>query len=207
MKLAIFGATGGTGQELVAQALAQGHEVTAFVRNPAKLPLTHERLRVIAGDVTDAAAVAQAVAGQDAVLSALGSPNLQANTVLSDGTRHIIAAMEANGVRRFVCETSLGVGDSHGQPGFMFTHVAVPLFLKHAMADKEIQEKYIKASNLDWIIVRPGGLTDGPRTSEYRHGLAKDISGRIARADVAEFMLKQLTDDTYLRQTPAIAGK
>ncbi len=206
MKLAIFGATGGTGQELVKQSLAQGHEVTAFARTPEKLALRHERLRVVAGDVLDYAAVEQAVTGQDAVLCALGSPSLKANTVLSEGTQNIIQAMTAHKVRRFVCETSLGVGDSQGQPGFIFSNLVVPLFLRHVMADKEIQESYIKASSLDWVIVRPGGLTNSPRAGNYRHGLAKDISGRIARADVAEFMLKQVSDDTYLRKTPAIAA-
>ncbi|MEP7037968.1 MAG: SDR family oxidoreductase [Acidobacteriota bacterium] len=206
MKIAIFGSTGGTGRELVRQALELGHEVTAFARSPEKLDdLKRENLRIVKGDVVNYADVEKAAAGQEAVLSALGSPTLKAgDTTLSDGTKNIIEAMEADGVKRFVCETSLGVGDSYDQPGFLFMKVLVPLFLKNAFADKQIQEKYIKASNLDWIIVRPGGLTNGEKTGEYRHGLDKDISGRISRADVAEFMLKQLQSDEYLHKTPAI---
>jgi len=206
MKIAIFGSTGGTGRELVKQALEIGHEVTAFARSPEKLDdLKNENLRLAQGDVLDYEAVAGAIKNQDAVLSALGSPTLRAgDTTLSDGTKNIIRAMREESVKRFVCETSLGVGDSYGQPGFAFTKIVVPLILKHAFADKEIQEKDIKASNLDWTIVRPGGLTNGERTGKYRHGSDKSISGKISRADVAEFMLKQLTGDEYLRQTPAI---
>ena len=206
MKLAIFGSTGRTGRELVAQALAQGHEVTAFARAPEKVALQHERLRVLPGDVMDYAAVEQTIAGQSAVLSALGSPTLKANTVQSEGTRHIIRAMGQHGVRRFICETSLGVGDSHGQPGFVFTYLVQTTFLKHVFADKEIQERYIRESELEWVIVRPGALTNGARAGKYRHGLDKSIAGKISRADVAEFMLRQLTEDTYLRRTPAICA-
>ncbi len=206
MKIAIFGSTGGTGRELVKQALELGHEVTAFARSPEKLDdLKHKNIRIVKGDVVNYADVEKAVAGQEAVLSALGSPTLKAgDRTLSDGTKNIIEAMEADGVKRFVCETSLGVGDSHGQPGFIFTQIVIPLFLKNAFADKEIQEKDIKESNLDWIIVRPGGLTNGEKTGAYRHGSDKDISGRISRADVAEFMLKHLDSDEYLHKTSAI---
>lgn len=206
MKIAIFGSTGGTGRELVRQALELGHEVTAFARSPEKLDdLKRENLRIVKGDVVNYADVEKSVAGQEAILSALGSPTLKAgDTTVSDGTKNIIKAMEADGVKKFICETSLGVGDSHDQPGFLFMKILVPLFLKNAFADKQIQEKYIKASSLDWIIVRPGGLTNGEKTGAYRHGLDKDISGRISRADVAEFMLKQLKSSDYLHKTPAI---
>lgn len=207
MKIAIFGATGKTGRELVKQALENGDEVTAFARTPAKLDdLKRENLKIVQGDVVNYADVEKAVVGQDAVLSALGSPTLKSDdTTVSVGTKNIIKAMKETGVKRFVCETSLGVGDSHGQPGFFFTKILIPLLLKNAFAEKEIQERDIKASDLDWIIVRPGGLTNGERTSKYRSGLDKAISGRISRANVAEFMLKQLTSAEYLRQTPAIS--
>lgn len=206
MKIAIFGSTGGTGRELVKQALEIGYAVTAFARSSEKLDdLKHENLRIVKGDVVNYEDVEKAVEGQEAILSALGSPTLKAgDTTLSEGTKNIIKAMEVNGVNRFICETSLGVGDSYGQPGFFFTKIVVPTILKHAFADKEIQEQIIQASNLDWIIVRPGGLNNKPKTSIYRHGLDKSISGNISRADVAEFMLKQLKSDEYLRKTPAI---
>lgn len=205
MKIVIFGASGRTGRELVKQALEQGHLVTAFVRTPEKIAdLKHQNLNLAQGDITDASAVERAVSGREAVLSALGSPTLKANTTLSDGTRNIVRTMQNRGPRRFICETSLGVGDSYGQPGFFFTKIFTPLLLRHVFADKEVQEKIIKESDLNWIIVRPGSLTNGLRTGVYRHGLDKNISGRISRADVADFMLKQLTDDQYLHQTPAI---
>jgi putative NADH-flavin reductase len=206
MKIAIFGSTGGTGRELVRQALEQNHIVTAFARTPSKIgDLRHENLEIVEGNVINLDDVEKAVIGQEAILSALGSPSLKAgDTTLSNGTKNIIRTMEKHGVRRFICETSLGVGDSDGQPGFFFTKIVVPFLLKNVFADKEIQERDIKASRLDWIIVRPGRLTNGKKTEKYRHGLDKAIAGSISRADVADFMLKQLARDEYLRKTPAI---
>jgi putative NADH-flavin reductase len=159
----------------------------------------------VAGDVVNFEAVEKAIVGQDAILSALGSPTLKKNRVLSDGTKNIISAMEKHGVKRFVCETALGVGESKNQPGFVFNSFVVPFLLRNVFADKEIQERDIKRSNLEWIIVRPGGLTNGAKTGNYRYGLNRSIKGRIARADVADFMLRQLKNDEFLRQTPAIA--
>jgi putative NADH-flavin reductase len=199
MKLLIFGATGGTGREVVAQALDQGHHVSAFARNPAAITTKHDHLKVAHGDILDYPSVAAAVPGQDAVLSALGVRKLRKNTVLSDGTKNLIRAMERHGVRRLVCESSLGVGDSRGQLGWVVNLLIIPLFLRNVFRDKEVQEQYIKQSGLDWVIVRPGALTAGPRTGVYRSGFSptdQTIRGKISRADVADFMLKQLTDDT-----------
>lgn len=205
MKIAIFGSTGGTGKQLVRQALELGYEVTAFARTPTKLDeFNSEKLKIVQGDVFNFAEVENAIVGQDAVLSALGNPTLKVDNTTSEGTRNIVKAMQENGIKRFVCETSLGVGDSREQAGFFFSKIIIPTLLKNAIADKEIQEQIIRDSNLDWIIVRPGGLKNAPKVSKYRHGLDKSINGSIARADVAEFMLKQLTSDEYLRKTPAI---
>src|SRR5271167_4478752 len=201
MRVVIFGSTGGTGQQLVEQALERGHLVTAFVRNPAKLTITHKDLTIAKGDVLDYAAVEAAVRGQDAVLSALGARTLAKTTMLSEGTKHILGAMEKLGVRRFVSESSLGVGDSYGQLNFLFTYVVLPLLLRRAFADKEVQEQAIRSSGgVDWVIVRPAMLTNGPRTGKYRTGFAvrdRSITGKISRADVADFMLNQMSDDTY----------
>lgn len=208
MKIVIFGATGGTGRELVRQALAQGHQVTVFARNPGRLMMEHEDLPVVRGTVLDPEAVEAAVSGQEAALSALGALTLKKNTILSDGTKNIIEAMEKCGVRRFVCESSLGVGDSNGQLGFLYDYILIPFFMRHVFADKEVQERYIRESSLDWIIVRPAALTNGPRTGVYRALLAPErFTGKpqISRADTAEFMLKQLTENTYLRKTPGLA--
>jgi len=208
MKLLIFGATGGTGRALVAQALEQEHEVTAFVRNPSRLAISYPMLKLAEGDILDYDSVARAVSGQDAVLSALGTRQLGKTNILSEGTRNIINAMEREGVRRFVCESSLGVGDSRGQLGFLFNYLWLPLFLRNVFADKEVQERYIKESSLDWVIVRPARLTNGPRTRVYKSGFSPadtSISGKISRADVADFMLKQVRSDAFLRKTPGIS--
>lgn len=208
MKLLIFGATGGTGRQLVEQALAQGHFVTAFVRNPAKLALQHPNLRLAQGDVMDYDSVEQAMQGQNAVLSALGAPANQTKTVRSDGTQHIIRAMEKARVQRFICMTTLGMGDSRPLLPFAYKYILVPLLLRRAFADSEIQEAIIRKSQLNWTIVRPSTLTDGQRTGMYRHGFpatAKGLKIKISRADVADFMLRQLSDETYLRQTPGLS--
>ena len=208
MRLLIIGATGGTGKELVEQALELGHEVTALARTPEKLNIKHHHLHTLKGDVTNLQSVEQAVGGQDAVLCALGTKVIRKNTIQSDGTRNLIRAMEQSGVRRFVLESSLDVGDSRGQLGFFFAHVIRPTLLRNIFADKELQEKLVRESSLDWIIVRPAMLTDGPRTGKYRAGFSGDdhsIQRKISRADVAHFMLKQLTDSTYLRKTPGLS--
>ncbi len=205
MKITIFGSTGGTGKELVKQGLELGYEVTAFARTSAKLDeFKSENLKIIVGDVFNYEDVEKAIIGQDAVLSALGNPTLKVNNTTSEGTRNIVKAMQAAGIKRFICETSLGVGDSKEQAGFFFTKIIIPTLLKNAIADKEIQEQIIRESNLDWTIVRPGGLRNSAKTSVYRHGSDESINGQISRADVAEFMLKQISSDEYIRKTPAI---
>jgi putative NADH-flavin reductase len=205
MKIVIFGSTGGTGKQLVKQGLELGYEVTAFARTPEKLDeFKSDNLKISCGDVFNFADVEKAVIGQDAVLSALGNPTLKVNNTTSEGTRNIVKAMQLNGVKRFVCETSLGVGDSREQSGFLFSKIIIPTLLKNAIADKEIQEQIIRESDLYWIIVRPGGLRNSPKASKYRAGLDKSISGNIARADVAEFMLKQINSDEFLRKCPVI---
>jgi putative NADH-flavin reductase len=208
MKLLVFGSTGGTGRELVKQALAQGHEVTAYARHPAKLgDKKHPSLQVARGDVLDPVAVEQAVAGHDAVLCAIGA-GAGRTTLREEGTRNIVRAMEKGGVRRLVCQSAMGVGDSRGNLGFLTKYVIVPVLLRHAFADHERQEAVVQQSALDWTIVRPPHLKDGPHTGTYRHGFPTTdtgIQGKISRADVADFMLKQLTDNTYLHQTPGVS--
>jgi putative NADH-flavin reductase len=205
MKIAIFGSTGGTGKELVKQGLELGYDVTAFARTPSKLDeLKSDNLKIVQGDVFNYSDVEKAIIGQNAVISALGNPTLKVKTTTSEGTRNIVKAMQTAGIKRFICETSLGVGDSREQAGFFFTKIIIPTLLKNAIADKEIQEQIIQASDLDWTIVRPGGLRNSAKTSVFRHGLDKSINGQISRADVAEFMLKQISSDEYLRKIPAI---
>ena len=208
MKVLILGATGGTGLELVKQAVAAGHDVTAFVRDPKKLTISDDSLKAVQGNILDVGSLERAVPGQDAVISALGSPGLGPSTELSDGTRNIIAVMERSNVKRLIFETTIGVGDSREHLSWFAKWFFFPLVIRNVVADKEIQERLIKESSLDWTIVRPGRLTNGTRTGRYREGdqINAEAPGRaISRADVAEFMLRQLTDDRYLHKTPAVS--
>ena len=201
-RILVIGATGGTGGELVSQALAGGMQVTALVRNPARLTIEHPQLRVLQGDVLDAASVAAAMQGQQAVLSALGHKRFFRPTrILSEGTRNLLCAMEDQGVRRLVCETSMGIGDAAGRMGLYYTLFTIPVILPWYFWDKTRQERLVARSALDWVIVRPAALTNGPRTRNYRHGEGLGswlLTRRVSRADVADFMLRQLTSNRYL---------
>lgn len=208
MKLLIFGATGGTGRELVQQALNQNHSVTAYVRDPAKIgDITHSDLQIVQGDVLDPAAVQSSLAGQEAVFVAIGT-GAQRTTLRTEGTLNIVTAMQGTDVKRLICLSSLGVGDSRANLPFFTKYIIVGIFLRHAFADHESQEAVVRQSSLDWTIVRPPHLKDGPRTGVYQHGFPTtdaQIKGWISRADTADFMLRQLADDTYLHQTPGVS--
>ncbi len=208
MKITIFGSTGGTGRELVRLGLDCGHTVTAFVREEAKLAdVRNDQLRVVQGDVLDRSTVSEGVAGQEAVLSAIGAGRARTR-LREDGTSNIIEAMEQAGVKRLVSLSSLGIGDSRSNLPFVLRFVIFPTVLRHTMADHERQERVIRQSNLDWTIVRPSYLTDGPHTGTYLHGFSateKNLKGRISRADVADFMLKQLDDSRYVHETPGLS--
>jgi putative NADH-flavin reductase len=209
-RLLIVGATGGTGRELVAQALQRGFAVTALVRDPSRLRMEHAQLRIIRGDVLDYVAVEEAVRNQEAVLSALGHRRYFSSVrVLSDGTRNIVRAMEKHGVSRFVCETSLGIGDSAARLGLYYTFFVIPVILPLYFWDKTRQERVIAASKLDWVITRPGVLTNEGARGKYRHGFHVGSflwTVRISGADVAAFMLDQLASDAYLRTAPGVYG-
>jgi uncharacterized protein YbjT (DUF2867 family) len=207
MMLAIFGASGKTGHQLVEQALAAGHEVRALTRDPAKLRIAHERLEVVAGNVLDPAAVSRTVQGAAVVISALGIGAGNPEGAITAGVRNIAAAMREAGVRRLIAMSSLGIGDSKGQIplAFKLAIMAIPV-LRHTMADLATMEEFLHGTGLDWIIVRPGGLQDRPARGNW-HVSSPDeklTAGDIPRADVAAFILQQLTSDTYLRQTPGV---
>ena len=184
------------------QALAQGHQVTAFVRKPEKLQIEHANLTIAQGDVLDYASVDSAMRDQNAVVCALGHKRFfYPNRIQSSGMRNILRAMNACHVSRLVCETAMGLGSSAGRLGLLGTFFTVPVVLPFYFWDKLRQEQIIAASDVDWVIVRPGVLTNAKPRGHYRHG--RDLgnfllTNRIARADVADFMLKQLTNDNYL---------
>jgi putative NADH-flavin reductase len=208
MKVAIFGAAGATGRELVTQALAQRHQVTAFVRTPSKLGLTHPALTMVQGNVADAAAVERALMGQDAVLCALGAVTpVRRDLTLVTGVENIVRAMERSGPRRLIYLSFLGVRGGREQLSLLGKYVVAPLILRNVVADHEAKESIITRSSLDWTIVRPPRLTNGPRTGFYRHGSdikAASVVPMISRADVADFMLQQLDSRAYLHKAPAV---
>jgi putative NADH-flavin reductase len=204
MKIVVFGASGKTGILLVYQALNQGHFVTAFARQPSKVTIEHKNLRIIQGDVMDQDRVRSAVEGQEAVLCTLGVDKNKPNTILSEGTRNILRAMESAGVKRFICMSSAGILGNDS--GFWFGKIFMPLFLKHVFEDKKRQVKVIEQSTAEWVIIRPTGLTDAPRTNTYKINPGIPTSRSIPRADVADFMLKLLTDKKYDQQMPAISS-
>lgn len=210
MKIIIFGATGGIGRLLLRGALTQGHTVTAFVRSSSALA-PEERLRVLEGDVFDSAAVADALDGQRAVFSALGARSLKAESLLGRAIPNIIAGMHAHFIDRLI---TVGAAGSLHPAGKYQTPLANLLFatikrtlLRHPMADQAAQEQLLAASDLDYTIVRPPRLTNGPLTGNYHvvpDGLPSS-SRHISRADVAHFMLQQLTDPRFHRQGVYIA--
>lgn len=207
MKLVIFGATGSVGILLVKQALEQGHTVTAFTRSPEKLSaLVHSRLAIFKGDILDAAAVEKAIKGQECVLCVIGDGNK--GGVRAAGTKNIISAMKRTGVKRLICETTLGLGDSKGNLNLLWK-VIFGVFVRKAFKDHEVQEQHLFGSQLDFTIVRPSAFIDGERTGRYKVGFdakAKGLSLKIARADVADFMLKQVPDQRYIRKPVSISN-
>jgi putative NADH-flavin reductase len=203
----VIGASRGIGLETVKAALAAGHRVRALARSAVSVE--HERLETLAGDATDPAMLARGVAGVDAVILSLGvsSPfSLAPVTLFSRSTRHLVAAMQAAGVRRLIAVTGLGAGDSRGKGSLLYTKLVFPLILSRIYEDKDVQEDFIRKSGLDWTIVRPGLLTSGPARGRYRvlTEPATWTSGSVSRADVADFLVKQLDDRSLIGATPLL---
>ena len=214
MKLLVFGATGPTGLQVLAQALQQGHEVSAFVRSPlvqgAQTPpgLDLARVRVVNGSVTDdAAAVAEAVRGHDAVICALGRRNsFKSEHLIERSLRNIVPGMERHAVRRLIHVSAMGVGASrHDAP--LLPRIMYRLLLADIFADKLAAEDYLRQSSLDWTVLYPVLLTDGPRTGKYRVGERLELRGmpKISRADVADFVLSQLREPRFSRKVAVIS--
>ena len=208
MKLIIFGATGTVGIQLLKQSLQQGYEVTAFARNPEKLnSLPQVNLRIFKGDILNPKDAEDAMHNHDAVLCALGDGNK--GKIRATGTKNIITAMQRKGIRRLVCQTTLGLGESQGNLNFFWKHIMFGLLLKKAFQDHQLQEQYLLASNLDFTIVRSSAFTDGEVTRNYKVGFDgnyKNLNLKISRADVADFMLQQLATRQYLRSAVSISN-
>jgi uncharacterized protein YbjT (DUF2867 family) len=206
MKLLILGGTGPTGQQVVMQAIAKGHDVTALVRTPSKLALTSGNLKVVKGDVLDKTTLLKALEGQDALVSALGvGKTLRPHHLIENAMATIVQAMSSAGVKRIVFLSAFGVGESFSNANLL-QKLIFRLPLKAIYADKAKGDSMLKESPLDWTIVRPVVLTNGPTTVKYQAGEVLPMKGMpaISRADVADFMLRQLSEDTYLRKCPVI---
>jgi putative NADH-flavin reductase len=207
MKILIFGASGKTGQELVKQALEQGHQVTAFVRTPSKLIISNDNLRVFQGDVTNYALVEKAVQGHDAVYSTLGAASpFKFDQSVVDGLGHIVRAMEQQKVNRLIYMSAINVKESRKHAGLLVKIFATTL-LRTETAGHEEREKIIRQSQLEWTMVRPATLNNGAHKAVYRSGemvKAKGIAVGISRADAADFLLRQLTDNTFLKKAPMV---
>ncbi len=208
----IIGASRGIGLATANAALKTGHSVRALSRSATAIRFHDPRLEKLNGDALDPNTIERAIAGVDAVIQTLGvtpTPELilRGTRLFSAATRILVNAMEASAVRRLICVTGFGAGDSRGRGGILY-NTALCLFLGRVYADKDLQESIIRRSRLDWTIVRPTILTNGPRTGAYRVlvDLRDWTSGFISRADVADFLVKQIDDTSLFRRMPALTG-
>jgi putative NADH-flavin reductase len=206
MKIIVFGATGGTGKELVKQALDAGHQVTALVRNPANLSLQNDRLEIVPGDIADMACLDQVIAGKDAVISALGPTRTSPPHAMSLGSANIVAAMKQHGVRRIIWQTGAGVIDAGDALSVIRTLMVtlMKLLSPAVLADSQQAFENIKQSGLDWTVVRVPRLKDGSKEGGIHAGFVPPGPTPVTRADVAEFMLRQLSDRTFIGKAPMI---
>jgi putative NADH-flavin reductase len=207
MRIAIIGASRGIGAELLKAAVEKGHEVTALVRDSAKLNASVPGLKIIKGDILDPSSVAAAIAGQEAICVCIGIPPTRKPVdVFSLGIQNILDEIGAESNQKLILITGIGAGDSKGHGGFFYDRILNPLLLATSYADKDRAESFVKASNVNWLIVRPGFLTNGSRTGTYRviENLSGVTAGKISRADVADFILKQLASPTCFGKTPLV---
>ena len=211
MKILILGASKGTGALAAKVALDHGHDVTAFARSPENLVLSSPRLTRLKGDFHNRASVDAAVKGHDAVIVTASATSLGAfktnPTYFSKGTALTIDAMKAQGVRRLVVLSALGTGETRKLLPFVLQKIAVDWLLRLPFADHERQEEMVRASGLDWIIARPGRLTDGPARSKYVVKAAIEaIPSSISRADVADFLVKAAESDAWVGRAVQLGG-
>jgi putative NADH-flavin reductase len=206
MKVLVLGSTGATGRAVVDTALLRGLTVTAFARDPQKMTVTHPRLAVAKGDVLDPASLDKSIAGHDAVVFCVGpGAAVKQSTVRTQGARNTVAAMTKAGVARLVAMSGLGAGVSRASRGFIFDKILAPFVLRGVLEDQNGLEAEIRRSRLDWVLVRPGELTDQPAKGKWAISLdGSGVTPQVSRADVVAFVLDQLQSDEFVRRTPAI---
>ena len=211
MKIVVFGASGRMGMKVVEQALEAGHIVTAFLRTPSKIAIQHPNLALFQGDVMDAAAVENAIEGQEVVFSVLGptrpaEPGM--NSMLETAAKNIVTAMQKHGVRRIISTTGAGVPQPEDKPKVAdhLVNAMLNILQKNFVLDASANVKVIQASNLDWTIVRFPRVTDGAHTGKYRVAyIGKDSGTQISRADGADFVLRELTEKKWVRKAPVVS--
>ena len=209
MKVLVIGGTRGIGRQVVQAAHAAGHEVTLLARNAERIVLAVTGVRVVVGDAGDADDIERAVAGQDVVVWTVGAgPTRRPVDLFSRSTRFLLAAMAKHGVNRLLCVTGVGAGDSRGHGGFLYDRILQPLFLKTIYEDKDRQEALLRASNVDWTIVRPGALTNGAATGLVRAltNLDDITAAKVSRADVAGFIVEHLASDEFRKTAVLITN-
>lgn len=208
MKIVVFGASRGVGYQVLKQALEAGHTVTAFVRSPENFDVKHANLTVFKGDSMDAAAVERAVAGQDAVVSALGPTRPPVPGMMETSAKNIVAAMKKHGVRRLVSTTGAGIRQPEDKPKLAdhFIGFLLNLLAKDVVLDSAANVGMIQASDLDWTIVRFPRLNDSEHTRKYRVGYVSKESGtQLSRADGADFVLKELVERKWVKKLPLVS--
>jgi putative NADH-flavin reductase len=207
-KLAVFGAAGATGRELVRQATARGYEVTAFLpRHVGPAAQDRMSLRALSGDVRDRRLVEEGLAGQDAVIWTAGGLLLPGPTGRSDGVRTVVAAMQRLGVRRLVFLSALGAAEGRWRAEPLCAVFLIPVFRRPFLREAETQERYVRESRRRWTIVRPGAVFDGPRTGACRVDAGSTdtpAEPRISRVDLAAFLLRETEDPRHLRATVSV---
>ncbi len=209
-RITVFGATGGTGKQVVEQALAEGYEVVAYARDPSRLNISHVHLTVVRGELSDQALIEDAIQGTDAVLSALGPHGRSKNKPISQGMQNIIAAMKKQGVRRLIITSTLSAKDPRDRPDLPTRAMVslVKIMVHGAYEDIVSVAEMVRASDLDWTIVRLALLNNKPKTANVKIGYVGrgEVGRGISRADIADFMLRQVSDTRYLRRAPAISN-
>jgi len=208
----IVGASRGIGLETVKATLQAGHSVRALARSARRIPVDHPKLEKVVGDALEMATVKRALTGVDVVIQSLGvsaGPEviLKPTRFFSTATRVLVTAMEEAQIKRLICVTGFGAGNSRGHGGFLYS-AAFYLLLGRVYDDKDVQERIVRRSELDWVIVRPVILTNGPKTNTYRAVIDPRswTCGSISRADVAGFLIKQIDDDTFVHKTPVLTS-